>query len=376
LRRTVFAIFDNILTAQEVARALEQDGYDGISLLAADPGGDVAAQARKQDAARDFEALTIAGFGPAVVSGPLQPLLAAMNGAQGGLVGTLSSIGLPERDARHYYERLRKGHSLVAVESPEDRIRGAEELMRRFAARAVGTANPNREQPPEAIPMSATPSNQHFQDHVTVPIVDEELEVGKRQVQRGGIRVNSQILEEPIEQTLRLREELFSVERRPVDREASEEDLAAFKEGVIEIHETVEEPVVTKRARVVEEIVIGRETRERTEKISETVRRTHVNVERLPSESPSRVEPSNGADLRALHRAGPYSGQPFEQYEPAYRYGMALGRDVRYGRSQWSVVEPDARRAWEEQNPGTWEHFKDPVRRAWSKVSGQEARHE
>jgi uncharacterized protein (TIGR02271 family) len=290
------------------------------------------------------------------------------------LIGTLTRLGLPERDARHYYERLRKGHSLVSVESPDDRIRNAEELMRRFGARAVGTSRPDREPMQEEARFHPVPPRENTADPVTLPIVEEELEVGKRQIQRGGIRVNSQIVQEPVEQTLQLREERLTVERRPADREASESELAEFKEGVIEIHETVEQPVVTKRARVVEEIVIGRETRERTETISETVRRTHVNVERLPSESSSRPESSLTPDLRALHRSGPHAPMPFEQYEPAYRYGIALGRDVRYGRTQWSVVEPDARRAWEQQNPGTWEHFKDAVWRAWSKVTGNEAR--
>jgi uncharacterized protein (TIGR02271 family) len=78
-----------------------------------------------------------------------------------------------------------------------------------------------------------------------------------------------------------LREERVTVERRPVYRDATEADLAEFKDGTIEIHETVEEPVITKRRRVVEEIVIGRETRERMETISETVRRTQVKVEPL-----------------------------------------------------------------------------------------------
>jgi uncharacterized protein (TIGR02271 family) len=173
-----------------------------------------------------------------------------------------------------------------------------------------------------------------------VPIVEEQLEVGKRQVSRGGLRINSQIVEEPVEQNVSLREERLVVERRPVYRDATEADLADFKEGTIEIHETVEEPVVVKRRRVVEEIVIGREMRERTERISETVRRTQVRVE------------------------------PIEE-GPAYRYGESLARDERFRNAEWREIEPQARRGWEAENAGSWDQFKDAVRGAWQKVSGR-----
>jgi hypothetical protein len=40
-------------------------------------------------------------------------------------------------------------------------------------------------------------------------------------------------------------------------------------------------------------------------------------------------------------------------------------------RSQdWSVVEADARRLWEEENPGTWEELKDAIKYSWQKVRG------
>ena len=76
-----------------------------------------------------------------------------------------------------------------------------------------------------------------------------------------------------------VREEQVRVERRPADRPASEADLIAAQEGVIEVTETTEEPVVSKRARVVEEVAIKKDVQERPEKIRETVRRTDVEVE-------------------------------------------------------------------------------------------------
>lgn len=111
-----------------------------------------------------------------------------------------------------------------------------------------------------------------------IPVVEEELEVGKRETRRGGIHVRSHTYEEPVEDEVTLREEHATVERRPADRAASDED---FQSGEVdlEVHDTEERPVISKQARVKEEVVIGKEASDRTEKIRDSVRRTDVDVE-------------------------------------------------------------------------------------------------
>jgi uncharacterized protein (TIGR02271 family) len=113
----------------------------------------------------------------------------------------------------------------------------------------------------------------------SIPIIEENLEVGKRTVQTGGVRLRSRIVERPVEETLRLREERVNIERNAVNRPASEADFAAFKEGEVEMIERAEVPVVSKQARVVEEVSLGKEVNERSETISDTVRKTEVDVE-------------------------------------------------------------------------------------------------
>jgi uncharacterized protein (TIGR02271 family) len=120
-----------------------------------------------------------------------------------------------------------------------------------------------------------------------MPVVQEELQIGKRQVERGGIRVIQRVSETPVKEMIRLREERAVVERRPVDRPATEADFANFREGTIEIRETAEEAVVGKTARVVEEVVVGKEVQERTETVADTVRRTDVEVEQLAGQRSS-----------------------------------------------------------------------------------------
>ena len=121
----------------------------------------------------------------------------------------------------------------------------------------------------------------------SVPVVQEELKVGKRTVNVGGLRVIKRMSEKPVSEIVKLREEHATIERRPVDRVATEADFKNFKEGTYEVRETAEEAVVGKTARVVEEVTIGKAATERSETVSDTVRRTDVEVERIPGEKVS-----------------------------------------------------------------------------------------
>jgi stress response protein YsnF len=87
------------------------------------------------------------------------------------------------------------------------------------------------------------------------------------------------VVETPVEESVRLRDETINVERRRVDRPAGDITGDAFRERTIELTETDEEAVVAKTARVTEEVVISKDVTERTERVSDTVRRTEVDVE-------------------------------------------------------------------------------------------------
>lgn len=119
----------------------------------------------------------------------------------------------------------------------------------------------------------------------SIPVIEENLRVGKREVNTGGVRLRSRIVSKPVEESLRLREEYVRVERTPVDRPATTADLDNFQEGTIEMTETAEVPVVSKEARVVEEVSIGKEVEHHDEVIRDTVRNTEVEVEQLRSEN-------------------------------------------------------------------------------------------
>jgi stress response protein YsnF len=69
------------------------------------------------------------------------------------------------------------------------------------------------------------------------------------------------------------------VERNPVDRPISGNDMENFQERDIELTERAEVPVVNKEARVVEEIRVSKDVEERNETVRDTVRKTDVDVE-------------------------------------------------------------------------------------------------
>ena len=199
-------------------------------------------------------------------------------------------------------------------------------------------------------------------DTTAIPVIQEELVVGKRAVERGGVRIYQRVVETPVNESIGLREEHVNVERHAVNRPIDPADVSAFQETTIELRETSEEAVVGKTARVVEEVVVGKEVTQRTEQVSDTVRRTEVEIEQL-----------GGAD--DTYYRGHYTsnfadqGGTYDDYAPAYKYGGTIASNDQYRGKQWNDIEPNLRSDWETRNPGsTWEKMKSAVRHGWERV--------
>ena len=128
-------------------------------------------------------------------------------------------------------------------------------------------------------------STTNREGEMTLPVVEEELRVGKREVESGGVRVTTNVTETPVNEQVTLRQEEVHVDRRPVDRPVDPNEINQLREGTFELRERSEEAVVSKEARVVEEVVISKETHQHTENIQDTVRRTDVDVEQIPGQT-------------------------------------------------------------------------------------------
>ncbi len=202
-----------------------------------------------------------------------------------------------------------------------------------------------------------------------IPVVQEEVRVGKRQVERGGVRVFSRLVETPVNETVSLREEHVSVERRPVDQPLDPADVAALKDQTIELRETAEEAIVQKSARVVEEVVVGKEVSQRQQNIKDTVRHTEVEVQPLQGSAPD-DDTYYRNDWQTNYAS---LGGTYDDYAPAYRYGNEMRRDARYQGRNWDDVESDLRSDWDTRYGGsgssTWERMKAAVRSGWNRMT-------
>jgi len=174
-----------------------------------------------------------------------------------------------------------------------------------------------------------------------IPVVQEEIRVGKREVAAGGVRIHTRVTERPVREQVTLREERVNVERRPVDRPVTAGD-DAFRERSVEVTARSEEAVVAKNARVVEEVVVNKDVNQRTQTVNDTVRRTDVDVQKTPGQT---------AD-----------------FAPD-TFVSELTTDQRFRGRDWTTVEPEARKHYETRYPGgKWEQVKDSIRRGYDKV--------
>ena len=111
-----------------------------------------------------------------------------------------------------------------------------------------------------------------------IPVIEERLNVGKRQVSDGRVKIRSYVVETPVREQVSLRTESVRIDRRPVDRPVARgED--AFRDRTVEAQANSEEAVVSKTARVTGEVVVKKEAGQRTETVADTVRSTKVDVE-------------------------------------------------------------------------------------------------
>jgi stress response protein YsnF len=156
------------------------------------------------------------------------------------------------------------------------------------AAPAPPPAPERRVDAPQAMAAPPAAAAANVEEEERIPIVEEELRIGKREVVRGRSRVHTHIAEIPVQEDVELLHEETRLERRPVNRRLTEEEVAEgglLQERVIEITEMREEAVVTKEAFVREELVVTKSVHRRVERIEETVRRTEVETERLEPET-------------------------------------------------------------------------------------------
>lgn len=250
---SVSALFDNQDDAQRAVDRLLEAGVD-MSRIRMDAGGTDTTTARPEQSK--------------------------------GFWDSLGDLFMPEEDRYSYAEGLSRGGQLLTVSgltsAEYDAVldilddEGTVNLDEREASwRNEGwggyEASPYATERSAVTGHSATPSGE------SIPVVEESLRVGKRDISHGRVRVRAYTVETPVSETVELRDERVELVRTPVDRPAKvDED---YRERSFEAEEHREEAVVSKEARVVEEIGLRKTSDTRQETVSDTVRHTEVEVD-------------------------------------------------------------------------------------------------
>jgi stress response protein YsnF len=383
---TIIGLYNDLGTAEKVVSALEQKGgvgKDDLHLATYDK--------RAQERSQGGYFNSLANL---FNTKPHQ-----LGNNQDAMTQQLMTWGVSQSDAQNYVQAMQHGDTLVLVHSPADQTDQVKQIMDGYkpsdldeeatgwqsqAAPGFGTAS----NAPGAPAARDYQNRQNFQgasdfdtdtentEETRIPTVEEQMRVGKRQVQHG-VRVYTTVSEQPVEETYNVRDEKVNVERHDVDRPATDEDMKrAFQDRDFEVTETDEELVVGKEARVTGEVVVSKDVDEHPQTVRDTVRRTEVHTEDRGTDKTKRnirdfaqYEP----DFRN-HFQKNFSnrGYKYDRFAPAYQYGYELAGSNQYQGQQWNAIEPQVRANWERQHPDAqWNDVRDAVHYSWDRATGQ-----
>ena len=222
--------------------------------------------------------------------------------SQRGVWNNTKNAFLPDEDRHTYEEGIRRGGVLLTADIDGDADDAGRAVQALEAANSVdideragqwrqqgwdynsaagaaagGTAYAAGRTATTGTATTGTTGTTGGEEHIQ--LAEEQLVVGKREVQHGGVRVRSYVTERPVQEQVRLREEHVNIERRPVSGAVSGNADALFQERTVDVTATAEEAVVGKTARVTEELVVSKTADTRVETINETVRKTEVEID-------------------------------------------------------------------------------------------------
>ncbi len=259
--KTVVGLYSSVAEANKVKSALESEGYATGHITVIDQSGDAGAPGN---------------------TGNGESLTTKVKDFFGGFT---------EHKGEHaaYSKNIGNGGALLAVTVQDEQAEETADALYEHGATGIEgdySAGSNTTGGPEDVAVLDGKTGTGYTNSTTgsvtgeqvIPVVQEDLVIGKREVSRGGVRIYSHLVEKPVSADVTLRDERIVVDRTAVNRAATEADFNTGKD-VIELSATGEEAVVGKTSRVVEEVRVAKEASQHTEKINETVRHTEVDVE-------------------------------------------------------------------------------------------------
>ncbi len=258
MAQTVIGIFDYTSEAQEAVSYLVSNGFNRSDIDISSRG-----EATEGEAA-DYEDDD--------------------NNSKSGVSGFFSHLFGSGDETDKYTEVGTKGAIVTVHTQSGDQAEAAAKVLDNYGAIDVDERAEQYKQT-SGLSSSATMDTAKTAEGDSIKIIEEKMQVGKREVETGGVRLRSRIVEQAVQEDIRLRTERVRVARTNVSRPATEADLANFKDTTIEMIETAEVPVVSKEAYVTGEVSLGKEAEEKNQTVQGTVRKTEVDTENFTDES-------------------------------------------------------------------------------------------
>ena len=244
--------------------------------------------------------LAIPGVGPIMLAGAAATALAttaaggAIGAATGGLLGGLAGLGIPDKAAKSYHDRVDQGGYLVIVDGTEDEIHRAETILNHGGIRDWAIYDiPGTESRLEAVPpVPRTPAQAPVTpaaptravstaDAESVKLYEERLVVDKDRAKTGEVAIGKHIETETAKVSVPIEKERVVIERvTPVGSEATVvSGDVAFQDGAaikMDVYEEVAD--IHKEAFVREEVSIRKEVTRENVAVEETIRREEIEI--------------------------------------------------------------------------------------------------
>jgi len=267
MQELLVAVFDSVPRTQQAVQALHSGGIP-----------DSAIRCYRKD---DGKVLGDGDLNATRAAGATAESRPTTGGFWAWLLGEEGDGGYyPEYEhARIVYDRAMKaGNTVVAVTVDDKDAPRALDILSAHAPlelEEVGQAAQGAAASPQATiaPQTRPAGGQEER----IPLAEEQVSIGKRQVERGTTKIHRYVVREPVEKQVMLKDERVEIERR---KPVSGTHGGEFQERTVEVRETTEEPVVTKTARPVEEVVVRKQVTERPETVRDEVRKEKVKIEK------------------------------------------------------------------------------------------------
>ncbi|MDQ2711438.1 MAG: DUF2382 domain-containing protein [Acidobacteriota bacterium] len=251
--------------AEVYGRTVEEGGYV-VTLRVPDTEVDRAMKILDTHQSVDMQQRASSyGLDPTASRSLAQRAVAGVGGAAAGVGGAVAGVGGAVAGAA--------ARGADALSSAGRGVAGAVTGTGARAADAVSGA-------------TATPGS----DEEVLRLAEEQLNVGKRQVEAGTTRIRRFVTEKPVEEQVTLHEEHAEVMRRAISDPNYLSDVD-WSDKTIEVREMAEEAVVSKTTRLAEEVVVKKQGSDHVETVRDKVRRQQVEVEHLDADTKATPKP-------------------------------------------------------------------------------------